>query len=152
MSFGISGLNHPSLIKNFYPENLPPEWYLEYYSNEFELLLTSQDELSGFDDLEAVLDDKDFQCLTNINSHDMNETEAINGIQWQWSKGSKVNGDGALCIIQGMSSSTPKNIKELLVLIRKTAQERNTDEVYVVFEDDNALDNCRNAVVLQSMM
>ena len=39
--FGISALNNPSLIEKFYPSDLPQDWRLDYYSNEFRLLLVT---------------------------------------------------------------------------------------------------------------
>lgn len=43
--FGICGLQNPSLIKKFYPEDLPEDWRLTYYSNEFNLILLQLSDL-----------------------------------------------------------------------------------------------------------
>ena len=37
--FGVSGLQNPSLTEKFYPPDLPRDWRLDYYSNEFRLVL-----------------------------------------------------------------------------------------------------------------
>ncbi len=43
--FGLSGLNETSLIKKIYPEDLPSDWRISYYSNEFELLIIQYSDL-----------------------------------------------------------------------------------------------------------
>lgn len=36
---GALGWEHPAWVGDFYPDDLPPEWRLTYYANEFPLLL-----------------------------------------------------------------------------------------------------------------
>ncbi len=77
--FGISGLKHPDLVNNFYPEDLPADWYIDYYSNEFDLLLSSAADFSQskesaegaylmniIDELQDSIEDKTFLCLLDI--------------------------------------------------------------------------------------
>jgi len=44
--FGISKLNNASLLKHFFPEDLPEDWRFSYYSNEFDLLLIHLSDLN----------------------------------------------------------------------------------------------------------
>lgn len=46
INFGVTGLNNQSLIENFFPEDLPEDWRLSYYNNEFQLLLISLSDLN----------------------------------------------------------------------------------------------------------
>ena len=36
---GIRDWNHPDLLENYYPDDLPEEWRLAYYANEFSCVL-----------------------------------------------------------------------------------------------------------------
>ena len=36
---GSLGWDHPSLLQSFYPEDLPEDWRLTYYANEFSAVL-----------------------------------------------------------------------------------------------------------------
>lgn len=41
LDFGLSGLQNTCLLDNFYPPDLPSDWRLDFYANEFNLLLIS---------------------------------------------------------------------------------------------------------------
>lgn len=43
LMIGSVGWDHPAWGEQFYPDDLPPEWRLTYYANEFPLLLLSVD-------------------------------------------------------------------------------------------------------------
>ncbi len=61
--FGLSGLVHPSLMNNFYPEDLPEDWRLDYYSNEFDALLCSESDIELLDELQEMIEEKNFTCF-----------------------------------------------------------------------------------------
>ena len=48
------GWRHPAWKESFYPEDLPTDWQLSYYSNEFRAVVVSADELASVDALEVV--------------------------------------------------------------------------------------------------
>ena len=50
----MTHLNNTSLIEKFFPEDLPEDWRLAYYSNEFQLLLSSLSELPFSTPLETM--------------------------------------------------------------------------------------------------
>jgi len=54
LRFGVTNLNNRSLIEKFFPEDLPEEWRLPYYGNEFQLLLSSFSELPFSPPLEIM--------------------------------------------------------------------------------------------------
>lgn len=54
LRFGVTHLNNTSLIEKFFPEDLPEDWRLAYYSNEFQLLLSSLSELPFSTPLETM--------------------------------------------------------------------------------------------------
>jgi len=41
---GACGWSHPSWVADFYPEDLPMDWRLSYYANEFPVALVTADE------------------------------------------------------------------------------------------------------------
>ncbi len=57
---GARGLEHADLLKNFYPEDLPEDWRLGFYANEFNALLVPesiwQDESVELEDWQDVPD------------------------------------------------------------------------------------------------
>jgi len=50
---GARGWDHPAWQDSFYPDDLPPEWRLSYYANEFNAVLASSD-LWGAADAELI--------------------------------------------------------------------------------------------------
>ncbi|MFV2055830.1 MAG: hypothetical protein ACC707_05145 [Thiohalomonadales bacterium] len=65
MQFGSRGWQHRNWLGSFYPEDLPPEWRLPYYSNEFETVLIPSSELraSHPDQIQEWLED----CSDNFS-------------------------------------------------------------------------------------
>jgi hypothetical protein len=45
LSYGIYRLDNPCLLSHLYPYDLPEDWRLEYYNNEFNVILTTLEEL-----------------------------------------------------------------------------------------------------------
>ncbi|MDH5218225.1 MAG: hypothetical protein OEX19_11040, partial [Gammaproteobacteria bacterium] len=45
--FGIRDWECPSLLHEYYPEDLPPDWRLDYYANEFTALAVPADNWRG---------------------------------------------------------------------------------------------------------
>ncbi|MDQ7014826.1 MAG: hypothetical protein Q9N68_00420 [Gammaproteobacteria bacterium] len=54
MCVGSRGVNHPAWNESFYPEDLPEEWRLSYYSNEFRSLLLLHDDIKSLPDDELI--------------------------------------------------------------------------------------------------
>ncbi len=48
------GWRHPAWVENFYPEGLPADWQLSYYSNEFRAVVVPADEWASVDALDIV--------------------------------------------------------------------------------------------------
>ncbi|MCN4144778.1 MAG: hypothetical protein LC437_06925 [Thiohalomonas sp.] len=46
LHFGVSSLNNSSLNNHFFPEDLPEDWRISYYSNEFNLLVIHLSDLN----------------------------------------------------------------------------------------------------------
>lgn len=51
---GSAGWAHASWLGSFYPEDLPPEWQLMFYSNEFSCVYLSYKEWSQQDDADLL--------------------------------------------------------------------------------------------------
>ncbi len=62
MSFGIAGLHNSSLIEQYFPEDLPEDWRVSYYSNDFHLLLISPLDLSR-----SLPSDKNLKAMSPDN-------------------------------------------------------------------------------------
>ena len=45
MQFGLSEYHHPVLMQQFYPEDIPEDWLLDYYSNEFQVVLIDPEDM-----------------------------------------------------------------------------------------------------------
>ena len=58
---GARGWRHASWVEGFYPDDMPQEWRLAYYSNEFEAVLVPWDDLQDTQSeaLQAWFDDTD---------------------------------------------------------------------------------------------
>ncbi len=67
---GSRGVSHPTWCESFYPDDLPLEWRLSYYSNEFRALLLLQDDINSSSSEEVIewLDDldDDFKLLYEL--------------------------------------------------------------------------------------
>jgi len=51
---GSRGVSHPAWCEGFYPDDLPLEWRLSYYGNEFRALLLLQDDINSLSCEEVV--------------------------------------------------------------------------------------------------
>lgn len=56
---GACGWRHAGWAGSFYPDDLPPEWRLTYYANEFRTVLAPADYIDGGEDLSAWCADTD---------------------------------------------------------------------------------------------
>lgn len=164
--FGISGLAHSSLMNHFYPEDLPEDWRLDYYSNEFDALLCSDSDIELLDELQEMIEEKNFTCLlekkAGLNlelpeqvitvelSHDLNSNNQADHLQW-FKVIADQQGTG-FCLINKLQENTPRTIRELIETIQNYASQQSYSEVYVIFNDNHALENCRSALVIDAMM
>ena len=164
--FGLSGLAHPSLMNNFYPEDLPEEWRLDYYSNEFDALLCSESDIEWPDELQTLIEEKNFTCLMDSKaglnlersgqvirvelSRALDSAGLDDGIQWL--DASIAQKDTGFCLINKLQDNTPQTIRQLIETIRNYAAQQSYSEVYVIFNDEHALENCRSAIVIEAMM
>ncbi|HID50027.1 MAG TPA: hypothetical protein EYP40_10535 [Chromatiales bacterium] len=66
---GACGWNHPAWSETWYPEDLPPDWRLGFYANEFPVVLVTRQEwqASGADPRQWCEDsDASFRFLTEL--------------------------------------------------------------------------------------
>ncbi len=164
--FGISGLAHPSLMNNFYPEDLPEDWRLDYYSNEFDALLCSDPDIKLLDELQEMIEEKNFTCLLEKKAGlslrlpeqvitveltgALKSTDQDDGVQWI--DAIIVQKDIGICLINKLQENTPQTIRQLIETIRSYALQRDYRKAYVIFNDDHALENCRSAVIIDAMI
>jgi len=197
--FGLSdlssGLSTASLINHFYPEDLPSDWRISYYCNEFELLIihcsdlflsTQSDAVSAEDIIEQlreIIDDIDestvllFDCADVSNAVQQqlyyyqttieglsgfintaqvdNNTIISRDLQLEWGNVVKIDrkNNGALfCHVKSTNTIKPSDLRQLLETMDNYGQEKEAVIINVIFSSDHALENCRNAVLLESMM
>lgn len=164
--FGLSGLVHSSLMNNFYTEDLPEDWRLDYYSNEFDALHCSESDIELLDELQEMIEEKNFTCflekkaglnlelpeqvITVELSHDLNLTDQDDGVQWV--DAIIAQKDIGICLIKKLQENAPQAIRQLIETIRSYASQQGYHEVYMIFNDDYALENCRSAIVIEAMM
>ena len=197
MRFGISGLNNPSLVENFYPEDLPEDWRFSYYSNEFHLLLISLPDLnipfSSPQEMEAVAPDEIVEALAQfcdeleqefvllfdttklsdnsryvlsdvlkkaadnclfINLNNMDEEARSACLTKTECDFSLVKGKDSLqCIVTDEQQIAAVELRQLVEQLRTYAILKQYKSVHMLFSSaHNALENCRNAILLESMM
>lgn len=200
--FGISNLNNTSLLKHFFPEDLPEDWRFSYYSNEFDLLLIhlsdlnlsssliqQENKLTGdkmIEQLSELIDDIDnsvlcvFDCSTLsqaiqqqlfesriatadncyfINSDIRGENQRIDhSIQIEWDSVlanggiAETYGRNLFCSVKSEKKIEPAELRTLMEHIRDYALAKEGRTVSIVFSSNYALENCRNAILLDSMM
>lgn len=204
--FGVSGLQNPSLTEKFYPPDLPRDWRLDYYSNEFRLVVIKLSDLDlhlstaegclpddcvpalldsimelladmageefiGLFDLSELPEDIEQSLLELSLQH--NKTQEKNlyfinlkkmtaekitfpsvTLQWLNKNDRPENISGSvICYVTDKQSIEPVELKNLIECIRGHALTEGVDTVNVIFSSpQNALDNCRNAILLESMM
>lgn len=58
LQIGLYGWHRADLVGQFYPEDLPSDWQLDYYSNAFRVVLVPQLEWNAWDEdeLEAIIE------------------------------------------------------------------------------------------------
>lgn len=201
--FGISSLHNASLLADFYPEDLPQDWRLSYYSNEFNLLLLNlsdlhscvsdlqTNEMPEADVLIASLTqlsdelDEDFSLLFDLSSCHRSTHQAL--LQWQQQNdfpsvlslldlnaphkqkfefcshrceymliplpvGVPTDSDSALllCLVHEQEKLSAVELKKLIEALRETGSGKT---LLVLFSATQfALENTRNAIILESMM
>ncbi len=203
MNFGIDCLHNPSLIEQYFPEDLPEDWRVAYYSNDFHLLLTSPQDLIlslsleqavetvGPDDiLEGVAQFREdigaeFSLWFDISKLTNDTQYALCNLQKESSCGCHfvnlehsltqigevcpaeleclfVTSGGndlalqdkeLLCIVKSEKKIKPLELKKLIEQLRSYATSSQYKSVSLIFSSaHDALDNCRNAILLESMM
>lgn len=89
INFGIESLQNASLLQHFYPIDLPSDWRLGFYSNEFRALLVSLADLDIKSDLtidtigrfielftDMIDDARDTDCVLFFDLSELNGTES----------------------------------------------------------------------------
>lgn len=206
--FGVSGLNNPSLLEQLYPEDLPEDWRLSYYSNEFHLLLISLLDLSipssSQQEMKAIVPDEIIQALVQfsdeleqdfvlifdltkfsdkiqnvlldvqkkeaakcyfINLNKVNEEAQIACSTRPASFFSLLKGNSShsnnpeqgsgslLCVVADEQEIAAVELRQLIEQVRAYTLAKQYKAVNIVFSSaQNALKNCRNAILLESMM
>jgi len=196
--FGISGLRNPSLTENFYPSDIPEDWLLDYYRNEFSLIFMEISELTSHlgniqqsdtilaDAINELYEDivgEDFVVLLNVSElaekrveqlleeifpEAANEDKTLflinfkNGavvespafaIPLKWQKFSREGNNDLLYYITAEQAIEPVMLKEMIEQIREHARLEETEVANVIFSSaQHALENCRNAILIESMM
>jgi hypothetical protein len=189
--FGLSGLQNIALRTGFYPQDIPEDWLLDYYSNEFPLILIQANDLafcndelqnggSFMDALQTLAEDvadSALKVLFNTDGMDANgqDNDTLKKLQQistgnlsflslnretvvsidkfdVSASGGPLNGDYYLCL-EINERLEARVIRQLIESLRKQAEHSQWETLYVLFMDDtNALENCRNATMLEYMM
>ncbi len=65
---GARGWLHPGWQGSFYPDDLPQDWRLAYYANEFSMLVMREQEWAQIDDMAALREDcpQDFHFIVEL--------------------------------------------------------------------------------------
>ncbi|MGD2119324.1 MAG: hypothetical protein PVG66_13265 [Chromatiales bacterium] len=73
------GWQHAGWDNSYYPEDIPADWKLSYYANDFRAVVVPQQDWLAIeaDDWETLLDDVDeqFRFYLALDSHDLSETQ-----------------------------------------------------------------------------
>ncbi|MCW9023591.1 MAG: hypothetical protein OQK73_02805 [Gammaproteobacteria bacterium] len=79
---GARGWIHPQWKDSFYPDDLPVDWQLGFYANEFSMVVITQNEWTFIQSEPEVLDDIEasFRFLCEISLVDM----SLEAIKLQW--------------------------------------------------------------------
>jgi len=206
LSYGIYRLDSSCLLSHFYPDDLPEDWRLEYYNNEFSVILTTLEEL----DMEMGLNNNSMTAMCENISHIINELheyfillieltpdvlDSLTNGQLEQLKNlsstranlyfvqstesaSQINIDAAeFTLFQLNSLFTRESIDQdslvgertCCLLIKEKCQLKppvlrqlleyciqltgKQDECWVLFSsEEHALENCRNAILMDSFM
>ena len=70
---GSRGWLHPGWEGGFYPDDLPPDWRLAYYANEFPMVVIREQEWAQIADIQALREDcpDTFRFVVELNREDM---------------------------------------------------------------------------------
>ncbi|MCW8930143.1 MAG: hypothetical protein OQL19_07910 [Gammaproteobacteria bacterium] len=199
--FGVAGLRNTSLLEHFFPEDLPEDWRLSYYSNEFHLLLMSAldlnlclsspqeikslaydeiiEQLELFsDDLEegflllfdtSMFADEVQKKLMNIQEREGNQIYFVNfncmdklqeidtliniectEIKMDEKDTQKMS---LFCMVSNEKKIEAIELRQLIEQVCKYAFSKHYNSINVIFSSSQyALENCRNAILLESMM
>lgn len=203
INFGIDCLHNPSLIEQYFPEDLPEDWRVAYYSNDFHLLLTSPQDLThslsldqavetmalddilegvaqfredigdGFSlwfDVSKLTNDTQYalcniQKKTSCSCHFVNLECSLSQMDevcpaeleclFVTSGGNDLGlqDKELLCVVKNEKKIKPVELKKLIEQVRSYATSSQYKSVSLIFSSaHDALDNCRNALLLESMM
>lgn len=199
LHFGVSNLNNSSLIKHFFPEDLPEDWRFSYYSNEFNLLVIHLSDLNQtsqkedkilaeqiIEQLTDILDDIEktvfcvFDCskLSESIRKQLFESQIAaedncyfidldkpgehlligHSTHIEWGNAcvaesiGETAGSDQFCNVKSDKKIEPVELKILIEHIQHYALSKDARTVSIIFSSDYALENCRNAVLLESMM
>ncbi len=76
---GSAGWQHPEWENSYYPEDLPPDWRLGYYANEFSLAVITGREQTLADDLVAEIEEcrDQLAAVIAVNLDDADAGQAL---------------------------------------------------------------------------
>jgi hypothetical protein len=176
IQFGIVGFDNSSLTADFFPEDLPEDWRLDFYHNEFNALLVclTDDNFQYFDALHENIDD-DFRLLFDVSSlsgADKSRRVAQSSMKYiiPDTQSQKIPHDSDRLFFMGLVGGetcfqhgvyTLANKKKLAPIVLKNiieqahlyAQKYKLDKISIFFSSDkSALSDCRNAILLASLM
>ena len=187
-----------ALTEQFYPEDIPEDWLLDYYSNEFRVILLQPQDICCLNDTAGALEERktvdwlaeldeinedlgreDFVIVIDISEYPVDQQNALReytdridncfsgidsttllpldsqrlGVSGQWGGSHNQKGRQLFYLLSEPREIEPVSLKELIAHIRHHAAEIGAASADVLFASDvSALNNCRNAIVLDSMM
>ncbi len=196
VNYGIYGLDSHCLQVSFFPEDLPADWRLEYYNNEFNLILITLDELAAAHgvnkysisslcaDIRHIMDElhERFILLLELNTDfyaalSKDELQqfvklkrSMQNLHFVRDEMSAIQTDvtnddfslysvrnllaesrNSCLIIKEQCQLTPPVLRRLLETCFQQTQ--NMDELWILFSSkEHALENCRNAIIMDSLL
>ncbi len=177
IEFGISGFDNPSLLREFFPEDLPEDWRLDFYHNEFNALLAyvTDDNFQYFVDMLDENIDDNFRLLFDVSR--LSATHKARIVAQSSMKYiipetqlKKIIHDtdrlfymglvsGETCSKHGAYIVTNQNklasiaLRKIIEQANLYAQKYKLDKISIFFSSDkSALSDCRNAILLASLM
>ena len=117
MLIGTYGWRHPQWVGTYYPEDMPEDWWLSYYSNEFSVVLVPEADILCTDkgEIEAWPDNVEDDFLFFIGFNDLNnwaKTLSLLEPVWPLIGGFALNDQSAepenfIEIVSGLSEVAP---------------------------------------------
>ena len=195
--FGIVSLNNTSLVEQFFPDDLPEDWRISYYNNEFHLLLMNLSDLDfSCSEANKITFDEMVNCLTPYSDElddgillfdisplsDKTQKElcdsqifsAHNIYFINLNKDSQVYqqkqthptfeslffhienesaGQSLVCIVNNEQGIKPLDLRLLIESLQRDSLSKGYSSVKVLFSSvHHALEDCRNATLLEAMM